>query len=168
MGCKWLGTVTGSMSGAGQRRKSAVAIVRSGLPPKADSTRTLRHVRKVPQADIHAPSSPAKLHRGALRDHESKTKFAHTVFSQKFAGRTGPIGRKGYPQWGPNLMTVPAESSREPKLVLLLAIVCRLLLFYGVFANGHTNSPAVPLASRKAFLVGTFPPPSRHVRVPRN
>src|SRR5271167_3172401 len=31
----------------GQFRKSAVAIVRSGLLPKADSTRTSRHVRKV-------------------------------------------------------------------------------------------------------------------------
>src|SRR6202035_775923 len=35
----------------GQTRKSAVAIVRSGLPPKADSTRTSRHVRKVPLPD---------------------------------------------------------------------------------------------------------------------
>jgi hypothetical protein len=30
--------------GLGQNRKSAVAIVRSGLPPKADSTRKSRHV----------------------------------------------------------------------------------------------------------------------------
>jgi hypothetical protein len=42
------------MSQLGQTRKSAVAIVRSGLPPKADSTRTSRHVRKVPIASFCA------------------------------------------------------------------------------------------------------------------
>jgi hypothetical protein len=35
-----------SMTASGQTRKSAVAIVRSGLTPKADSTRTSRHVQK--------------------------------------------------------------------------------------------------------------------------
>ena len=35
-----------------QTRKSAVAIVRSGLPPKADSMRTSRHVGFVPEGDI--------------------------------------------------------------------------------------------------------------------
>jgi hypothetical protein len=37
--------------GLGQNRKSAVAIMRSGLPPEADSTPTSRHVRSVPCVD---------------------------------------------------------------------------------------------------------------------
>jgi hypothetical protein len=36
----------------GQTRKSAVEIVRSGLPLRADSSRTSRHVGFVPEADI--------------------------------------------------------------------------------------------------------------------
>jgi hypothetical protein len=38
----------------GPTRKSAVVIVTSGLPPKADSSRTSLHVRKVPTGDIFA------------------------------------------------------------------------------------------------------------------
>jgi hypothetical protein len=39
-------------SASGQTQKLAVAIVRSGLPPKAHSTRRSRHVRKVPIGDL--------------------------------------------------------------------------------------------------------------------
>jgi hypothetical protein len=44
------------MSAEGQTRKSALAIVRSGLPPKADSTRTSRHVGFVPNTEVSALS----------------------------------------------------------------------------------------------------------------
>jgi hypothetical protein len=40
-----------------QTQKSPAAIVRSGLPPKADSSRTSRHVRMVPCSDIAGPAA---------------------------------------------------------------------------------------------------------------
>jgi hypothetical protein len=49
------------MSQLGQTRKSAVAIVRSGLPVKADSTRKSRHVRKVPIPVIEALPGRCRL-----------------------------------------------------------------------------------------------------------
>jgi hypothetical protein len=38
---------------SGQTRKSSWPTPTSALPPKADSERTSRHVRKVPIADMH-------------------------------------------------------------------------------------------------------------------
>ena len=43
------------MSALGHKRKWRPQIGMSALPPKADMTRTLRHVRFVPKADIGLP-----------------------------------------------------------------------------------------------------------------
>jgi hypothetical protein len=89
------------MSGLGQTRKSAVAIVRSGLPLKADSTRTSRHVRKVPNPEgafllDHWPRGVAReaarlVLRNATQDHlpQHPCRWNPLVLLQVISGRDG-------------------------------------------------------------------------------
>jgi hypothetical protein len=48
----WSRSIFDFFNSIGQTRKSAVEIVRSGLPLKADSSRTSRHVGFVPQTEV--------------------------------------------------------------------------------------------------------------------
>ena len=73
---RWASTISepALLSHMGQTRKSAVAIVRSGLPSKAQSSRTSRHVRSVPGAATRRPSLSLDQDAGAVPTPRSSSK----------------------------------------------------------------------------------------------